>query len=152
MSASVSTERADADASADGHWHWRMPVRIRWSDLDALGHVHHLVYLRWCEDARNEHAVAIGLPVPGTGFRSQVVVAVACDFKKPLDRATDPEVHLRVLRVGNASLDVRFSVQIDALEHFCARVTTVMCDDGHGASSPWTVEERERLRSGPLPA
>lgn len=150
MSASASTEHADA--SADGHWHWRMPVRVRWSDLDALGHVHHLAYLRWCEDARNEHAVAIGLPVPGTGLRSQVVVAVACDFRKPLDRATDPIVHLRVIRVGTASLEVLYSIRLGAVEHFRARVTTVMCDDGSGASSPWTGEERARLQAGPLPA
>ncbi|WP_082585460.1 acyl-CoA thioesterase [Hydrogenophaga sp.] len=150
MSASVSTERVDA--TDEGCWHWRMPVRIRWSDLDALGHVHHLAYLRWCEDARNEHAVAIGLPVPGTGFRSQVVVAMACDFKKPLDRATNPVVHLRVIRVGKASLEARFSIAFGVVEHFCARVTTVMCSDESGASSPWTVEEREQLKAEPLPA
>lgn len=150
MSASGSTERGDGPS--DDHWHWTMPVRVRWSDVDALGHVHHLVYLRWCEDARNEHAVAIGLPVPGGGERSQVVVAMACDFRKPVDRSADPAVLLRVVRVGRASLEVRFSIQIDQVEHFTARVTTVMCEDGTGRSSPWTPSERERLRSGPSPS
>lgn len=149
MSASASIDRSHAPP--EEHWHWAMPVRVRWADVDALGHVHHLAYLRWCEDARNEHAVAIGLPVPGTGARSQVVVAMACDFRKPLGRAVEPLVLLRVIRVGNASLEVRFSIQIDQVEHFAARVTTVMCDDHTGQSSPWTPGERSQLLStGPL--
>lgn len=139
------------DDPIDGPGHWQMPVRIRWSDLDALGHVHHLAYLRWCEDARNEHAVAAGLPVPGTGARSQVVVAMGCQFIKALERGSEPVVYLRVLRVGKTSLDTLFSVRTGQSEHFSARVTTVMCEDVTGASSPWSPQERDRLVSRPAP-
>ncbi|WP_382323451.1 acyl-CoA thioesterase [Hydrogenophaga sp. UC242_50] len=150
MSASVSTERDPEPL--DGRWHWTMPVRVRWTDLDALGHVHHLVYLRWCEDARNEHAEAIGLPLPGTGARSQVVVAMACDFRQPVGRGAEPSVCLRVTRVGRTSLEARFGIQVDGVAHFAARVTTVMCEDRTGQASPWTPAERERLLAGPVPA
>ena len=61
-------------------------MQVRWSDLDALGHVHHLAYLRWCEDARNEHAVAVGLPAPGSGACSQVILRLDVHYLRSAPR------------------------------------------------------------------
>ena len=145
---SASSLSSELYEPAGVRYHWSMPVKIRWTDLDALGHVHHLAYLRWCEDARNEHAVAMGLPVPGSGNRSQVVVSMKCDFSKPIERGSSPVVHLSVTRVGRTSLETLFVILVDGLMHFRANVTTVMCDDNDGRPSPWTPVERDRLLAG----
>ena len=129
-------------------WHWRMPVKVRWSDLDPLGHVHHLTYLRWCEDARNEHAVAIGLPSPGIGEKSQVLVRITCDYVKPILRDEQGHVYLRVTSVGGSSLETEFVIITD---HVCfkASIVSVMCSDVTGKPVTWNKTERANLITRP---
>lgn len=152
MSASDST---DGDIESEGtasvltgeeRWDWLMSVKTRWRDVDALGHVHHLAYLRWCEDARNDHAVAIGLPAPGSGACSQVIVRIEASYLSPAPREGRLWLGLRVVRVGYTSLDVLCRLWANRT-CFQARMTTVLCDDSNGRPVAWPDAVREKLLS-----
>ena len=42
-------------------------IPLLWGDLDAFGHINNVVYFRWCETARVEYMVRVGLWVPLEG-------------------------------------------------------------------------------------
>jgi acyl-CoA thioester hydrolase len=130
-------------------WHWRMDVAVRWSDLDALGHVHHLALLRWCEDARNEHAVACGLPAPGSGLQSQVVVNLQSIYHHPVMREQPVQVRLRMDHLGTTS--ARSVMEVHAGDQHCVTVetVTVLCCDKSGRPVRWPDALRKSLSEGP---
>ena len=150
MSAWVSPE--DASAEAPPPWDWSLRVQVRWSDLDALGHVHHLAYLRWCEDVRNEHALAVGLPAPGTGACSQVILRLDVHYLRPAPRDAELQMRMRVLRLGRTSAEVLCRLEGPAQALFEARVTTVLCDDRTHRPVPWPDAVRQRIEAAPPPA
>lgn len=137
------------DLKSEQAWHHVMEFDVRWADVDRLGHVNHLSYLRWCEDARNEHAIRMGLPLPGQGQHSQVVVSLSAEYFAPLRFGSAGSVRLRVDRLGRTSLSSTNEV-LDSSGQICARVatTTVMCNDADGRPRPWTAAERLRILGG----
>lgn len=149
MSAWGSPEDATPEAAAP--WDWSLRVQVRWSDLDALGHVHHLAYLRWCEDVRNEHAVIVGLPAPGTGACSQVILRLDVQYLRPAPRDADLCMRMRVLRLGRTSADLLCRLE-GPQPLFQARVRTVLCDDRTHRPVPWPEAVRQRIEAGTAPA
>ena len=129
-------------------------MQVRWSDLDALGHVHHLAYLRWCEDVRNEHAVAVGLPAPGSGTCSQVILRLDVHYLRPAPRDAELRMRMRVLRLGRTRAEVlcRLEGPEQAQALFEARVTTVLCDDRTKRPIPWPDAVRQRIAATSPPA
>ena len=76
---------------------------IRWSDLDAFGHVYHPVYLSYLEEARDAWLREL-LGADGAGW-GYFVARVAIDYRGEL-RPADGEVVARCApsRVGGSSL------------------------------------------------
>lgn len=62
-------------------------IEVRWSDLDAYGHVNHVVYLTYLEEARDEW-LGRTLGDPGEVW-SFVVARVAIDYRRELTLADD---------------------------------------------------------------
>jgi acyl-CoA thioester hydrolase len=78
----------------------RMPVR--WSDMDALGHVGHAEYLRYFLQARIAWFESLGLPVTGRG-EGPVVLKANLTFLRPVVYPSEIEVRVLAGRVGNTS-------------------------------------------------
>lgn len=45
---------------AAGAWAMRKDHRVLWGECDLYGHANHTTYLRWCEDLRCSHWLAMG--------------------------------------------------------------------------------------------
>jgi acyl-CoA thioester hydrolase len=77
-------------------------VPLRWRDMDALGHVNHVVYLTYLEEARDAAIARILRDAPGDN--GYVVARVAIDYRREL-RLTDGPVVVScmVTTVGGAS-------------------------------------------------
>ncbi len=56
------------------------PVTVRWSDMDAMGHVNNVIYLQYLESARVGYFEAIGWPVRSEGEERQSPVLVSQTF------------------------------------------------------------------------
>jgi acyl-CoA thioester hydrolase len=84
-----------------------VPVRFR--DLDALGHVNHVVYLSYVEQVRTEYFRDVLLIDVPDGL-TWVIARVWCDYLLPLAFGETVEVGWRISRLGGASADYEFEL------------------------------------------
>lgn len=82
--------------------HYRLSVR--WSDVDAYGHVNNVKYFEYFQEARI--AYLFGLPRPEDGpWTNWVVAHTDVDYRRPILFRLEPYVvHTRIDRVGGKSM------------------------------------------------
>lgn len=117
-------------------------VALRWRDMDAYGHVNHVVYLTYLEEARDAAIARILRDMPGeVGY---VVARVAIDYRRELRLADGPVVvSCTVATVGGASIQTReviHSATGDLVAE--AGAVVVKLDRETRRSRPWTDDER----------
>jgi acyl-CoA thioester hydrolase len=131
-------------------------IPLLWGDQDAFGHVNNLVYLRWCETARVEYLIRIGLwpalPPAGVG---PILASISCDYKRPLTYPDMAYTGARVTRIGNRSFQLQHRVVSKALDTVVAEVesTIVVLDYGKNKTVPLPEHCRkaiEDLESKPV--
>ena len=115
-------------------------IRIRWRDIDALGHVNNAVYLTYLEELLNAYLA----PVLGVEW---VTARTELDFRREV-RLEDGEVVARaeVERVGTSSVTVGVTVSLpDGSVALEGRVVVVAWDATARRSRPLTDAERQML-------
>jgi acyl-CoA thioester hydrolase len=96
-----------ADSAVDPRFRYVRRVEVRFRDLDALGHVNHVVYLSYVEQVRTRYFTEImGIDVPH-GL-SWVIATVSCEYLLPLAFCDVVDVGWRIVRLGGASADYEF--------------------------------------------
>ncbi|WP_329019041.1 acyl-CoA thioesterase [Streptomyces sp. NBC_00690] len=88
---------------------------LRWSDMDAFGHVNNVVFLRYLEEARIDFMFRLA---PGDGSPSfsggSVVARHEIDYIRPLVHRHEPViVESWVTRIGAASLTITYEIKDD---------------------------------------
>jgi acyl-CoA thioester hydrolase len=117
-------------------------IEIRWADLDAFGHVNHVVFLTYLEEARDEWlGAALGDKELVWSF---VVVHVAIDYRRELTLEDDVVVARCGLgRIGTSSVATRESVSTRSGELSAeAEAVLVARDTETGRSRPLSATER----------
>ena len=167
---------ADAPDLTPGESHpLDIPVPVRWTDLDAYGHVNNAAVVRLLEEARiaafwqpPAEQLELGAPLPlaalpvsGAGAAlSTVIASQRIEYARPLGHRRDGVVvRLWLSRIGGASLSVDYLVLTrddpDAKEPYArARTVVVLVDAESGAPVRLEQETRDQLQqlSGdPLP-
>jgi acyl-CoA thioester hydrolase len=71
---------------------YEMTFKVRWGDMDAMGHVNNTIYLRYLETARIDWLTSIGCE-PDPKGQGPVIVNAFCNFYQQL--AYPDEVLLR---------------------------------------------------------
>lgn len=136
----------------------RVPVQMRWADLDAYGHVNNAAMLTLLEEARiavfwtreGEESGISGAKVLTGGPGSDTHTLVArqeIEYLAPLSYSQDPvNVELWIGQVGGASLLVCYEVLTPGGE-VCARAASsiVKVDAGTGRPARFTDEQRQAL-------
>ncbi|GAB2501389.1 thioesterase family protein [Pseudoxanthomonas sangjuensis] len=84
---------------------FRMPLQLRWSDLDAFNHVNNARYLTFLEEARIRWFDSIGEEWVTDEF-APVVVSVQLNYRQPIPYPADVVVELGVERVGTSSTTI----------------------------------------------
>jgi acyl-CoA thioester hydrolase len=121
---------------------FELPVKVRWRDVDALGHVNHAVFLTYLEEGRD----AFFIQTLG-GDPSYVVVRLEVDLRAEV-RYEDQRVTVRIAvdRLGTTSLTTRETVVTPGGEAAAeALVVTVNWDTENRKPVPFTEAERARL-------
>jgi YbgC/YbaW family acyl-CoA thioester hydrolase len=83
----------------------RVPLSVRWRDLDAFNHVNNSKYLSYLEEARLRWMVTL----PGNGMDEHVAPVVAAahlNYRRPIEWPNEIDVELFVERLGNTSLTI----------------------------------------------
>ncbi len=117
-------------------------IEIRWSDLDVYGHVNHVVFLTYLEEARDEWlGAALGDPSLVWSF---VVARVEIDYRRELTLADDVVVATcGPERIGTSSVVTREAVATRGGEvAAAAKAVLVARDEQTGRSRPLAESER----------
>ncbi len=125
-------------------------VPLRWSDLDALGHVNNAVYLTLCEQGRTEALDAL-LPGGWAGAQAPVLAAASLVFRRPILRTGVAVVATTFEAPGRSSLKTRFSVSLDGDSAICAEgeATLVWVDVATGRPVPVPDALRAAIAEAP---
>lgn len=119
-------------------------VALRWSDMDALGHVNNSEYLRYLEQARIEFladAAAAGVPRDA----GLLVARHEVDYRKPLPYRREPvDVPTWIDRIGTTSFTFGHEVSADGVVYARAR-TVIVCIDDESRPTPVPVPLRKHL-------
>ena len=87
---------------------FRLPIQVRFRDLDALNHLNNAVYLTYLEIARIEYWKALRFePVRP----SMLLARVEIDYVKPVLFDDQVEVAVRVSEFGTKSFVMPFEIQ-----------------------------------------
>ncbi|MEU5042058.1 acyl-CoA thioesterase [Streptomyces griseorubiginosus] len=115
---------------------------LRWSDMDAYGHVNNAVFVRYLEEARIDFLFR-----PEKDFKQGSVVARhEIDYKRQLVHRHHPvDIELWVSQIRAASFTISYEVKDDDLVY--VRASTVVVPFDFEAQRPRriTAEEREFL-------
>ncbi|MBS0307388.1 MAG: acyl-CoA thioesterase [Proteobacteria bacterium] len=125
----------------------RMP--IRWSDMDAMGHVNNTVFFRYMEQARVEWLSQTGFTVKARS-EGPVVVNASCTFIRQLQFPGEVEVRTYVGQPGRSSFETIYEIcRTDEPDVLVAEgaAKVVWVDFGLGKSTPLPEDLRQLLRS-----
>jgi acyl-CoA thioester hydrolase len=140
-------------------------IQLRWSDVDALGHVNNVVVLRYLQEARVDmlfvDAAARGL---GELARGVVVHRHEISYRAPVQIRPEPdrqlvEVETWITKINAASFEIGYEV-VDAADGdrtVCAVASSVLVPYDLSAERPRRITADERavlqayLDSGPTP-
>jgi acyl-CoA thioester hydrolase len=126
-------------------------VQLRWSDMDAMGHVNNATYLTYLETAREPWFAAIGAPEEYLRFAMR---RIEVDFVSQLtfdDGAVRVTVELDGIGVSSVRTSERMTASSDGRLVVEARAVIVRLDETGLRSAPLPDALRERLM-GTLPA
>jgi len=117
-------------------------VALRWRDMDAYGHVNHVVYLTYLEEARDAALARIMRDTPGE--RGYVVARVAIDYRREMRLADGPVlVSCAVTTLGGSSIQTREAIHTASGELAAeAEAVVVKFDRETRRSRRWTDDER----------
>jgi len=111
---------------------------VRWSDLDALGHLNNAAYLTLCEEARID-ALTTLFPAWWTEAYSPVVASASLQFKRPITTAGPVIVTVGFDAPGRSSLRMTYTMATETEpDQICAEADSVLVwvDLATGTSMP----------------
>ena len=116
----------------------RVPMTVRWRDMDAMGHVNNAKYISYLEEAR----VRWMLGVPGVSMNDAVAPVVAAthvNYRAPIVWPDDIVVELFVERLGSSSVTIGHritSLEDESVLYSDGHVVVVWMDTRSGRSAP----------------
>ena len=85
-------------------------VRIRFSDMDSLGHVNNAVYLSYFEEARVHYfRELLDLPSIGSTSPGMIVLETHCTYKTPAYYGETLRIYSKVSWMKNKSFEMRYA-------------------------------------------
>ncbi|MEU2713534.1 thioesterase family protein [Streptomyces sp. NPDC007205] len=116
---------------------------LRWSDMDAYGHVNNAIFLRYLEEARIDFLSRRGKE----SKQGSVVARHEIDYKRQLvHRPTPVDIELWVTEIKAASFTVSYEVKDEEAVYVRARTVVVPFDFEGQRPRRITAEEREFLQ------
>jgi acyl-CoA thioester hydrolase len=123
------------------------PCRVRWSDIDAYGHVNNVKFVEYFQEARIA-MVAEAVDGRQADRGSFVVARVDVDYRRPLEFQTEAvTVRTWVTRLGRSSYELQAAVCDDGTVYAMSRTVVVAFDAASDRSRPLSDGERAALET-----
>jgi acyl-CoA thioester hydrolase len=118
--------------------------RVRFRDLDAMGHVNNAVFLTYIESARVAFLQNVGA---ATTLRdmSIIVARIEIDFRAPVGFGEEVEIAVHASRFGGKSFDLDYTLRVDGKVVAEAKSVLVSYDYDKGETVELPDEWREKL-------
>lgn len=129
----------------------RLPLRVRWADVDMQGVVFNGHYLTYADVCLTEYWRAIGVPYPA-GFGGLAIDAfvrkATVEYHAPARYDDELLVCGRAARLGRSSATFALAMfRVDDSSRPLIEMELVyVCVDGRGTPTAWPQEIRERMR------
>ena len=82
-------------------------LRTRWSDMDALGHVNHTLFLSYMETARVETYMQLGFEgINKRMDKSTILANIEVTYLAQLSHPSSLKIGHRIIRIGTKSYDL----------------------------------------------
>ena len=121
----------------------RLQVEVPYGDIDAMGHLNNVAYLRYLEWARQKYWLAMR---GSTDFLDIdfVVVRAEIDYRSSVEMGEVLGIEIHVSRVGNSSFDFTYRVTEPDGRLVAEAKTTQVSFDWKSRNKTRVSEERRR--------
>ena len=122
----------------------RVPIEVRFRDLDAMGHVNNAVFATYLEIARTHLWMAFA----GGDF-AFILARLEIDFRRPVALGEDLEVEIGFGALGRSSFDLVYRVRKVASGELAAEARSVQVsfDYAAGKTTPLSDELKAKIRA-----
>jgi acyl-CoA thioester hydrolase len=118
--------------------------KVRFRDLDPMGHVNNAVFLTYIEQARVAFLAEVGAAT-GLEDMSMIVARIEIDFKAPVRLGDELEISVHASRFGTKSFDLDYVLRVDGEVVAEAKSVQVVYDYGRRQPMPLPADWREKL-------
>jgi acyl-CoA thioester hydrolase len=124
-------------------------IPVRYSDIDAQGHLNHARYFSFMEEARFQYMIAVGLWHPTQSYEQvgQVVAEATCAYKAPVLANQNVTVAIRTTHVGQKSMVLVYELRVGEAVVATGRTVQVAYDYASQRSQPVPADWREKLQA-----
>jgi len=121
----------------------KLTIEVPYGDIDAMGHLNNVVYLRYLEWARQKYWLTMR---GSSDFRDIdfVVARTEIDYRSSVSMGEVLEIDVRVSRMGNSSFDFSYAVRGGDGRLVAEAKTTQVSFDWSTRSKKTLPEERRR--------
>jgi acyl-CoA thioester hydrolase len=117
--------------------------RVRFRDLDALGHVNNAVFLTYIESARVAFLVDLGAATTLEDM-AIIVARIEIDFRAPVGFGEEVEIAVRASRFGDKSFDLDYELRVDG--KIVAEAKSVLVGYDYDKGETVTIPDHWRAR------
>jgi acyl-CoA thioester hydrolase len=118
--------------------------RVRFRDLDPMGHVNNAVFLTYIESARVAFLQHLGAAT-NLEDMSIIVARIEIDFRAPVGFGEEVQISVHASRFGGKSFDLDYELRVGDTVVAEARSVLVAYDYGKGQAIELPDEWREKL-------
>ena len=125
----------------------KLTIEVPYGDIDAMGHLNNVAYLRYLEWARQKY----WLTMRGSSDFWDIDFVVArteIDYVSSVSMGEALEIDVRVSRMGNSSFDFSYAVRGGDGRLVAEAKTTQVCFDwGQRSKKPLSAERRREIEA-----
>lgn len=103
-----------------------IPIQIRFSDVDSMGHVNNAFYLNYFETARLHFFNDLLGEDWNWNEQGVILLRNEIDYVKPLLLTDQPVAHVGVEKIGAKSIHLNYRIEVGS-ELYCKGISILVC-------------------------
>lgn len=125
-----------------------VPIRVKWGEMDVLGHVNNTVFFRYSEDGRIDYIDTITRDASTETNQSPILADLQCSFMQQLHYPAHVEIGTRTRRIGRSSLRLEQGLFVADSDQLIASYSSIVVWFDYGAQTSMRIPDtiRERIR------
>lgn len=131
-----------------------VPIKVKWGEMDVLGHVNNTVFFRYSEDGRIDYIDAISGDSQVEASHAPILADLQCSFLQQLHYPANVEIGTRTRRIGRSSLKLEQGLFFADSDTLIAAYDSIVVWFDYGAQTSMRIPDpiRERIRMHELRA